>query len=263
MRPIERLRQALRLWLIVISKEWKLTSQIPHPHRHLTTQPIDFWLARGAVLVIVGFQIGILNDLTVGPRWLAPCLELALLIPLSIATAWTQSRAREALTNEQWKLVGRFRRLIRQLAIVLTAVSTLMNFGALARLIAAILAGHAGTGQTLLLDAVNIWATNVVIFALWFWALDRGGPAARGLVAEQRSDFLFTQQQTTVDRALFPDWSPGFIDYLFLAFTNATAFSPADTFPLTVRAKLLMMAESSISLATIALVASRAVGILS
>jgi hypothetical protein len=236
---------------------------MPHLHKHLTTQPIDFWLARGAVLVIVGLQIGIVNDLTVGPRWLAPCLELALLIPLSIATAWTQKRARRATTNAQWKLVGRDRRIVRRLAIVLTAVSTLMNFGALARLIAAILSGHAGTGQTLLLDAVNIWATNVVVFALWFWALDRGGPAARGLVQGQKSDFMFTQQQATVDRAQFPNWSPGFIDYLFLAFTNATAFSPADTFPLTVRAKLLMMAESAISLATIALVASRAVGILS
>jgi hypothetical protein len=96
-----------------------------------------------------------------------------------------------------------------------------------------------------------------------FWALDRGGPAARGLIPEQKSDFLFTQQQTTVDPAKFLHWSPGFIDYLFLAFTNATAFSPSDTFPLTVRAKLLMMAEAAISLATIALVASRAVGILS
>jgi hypothetical protein len=236
---------------------------MPHPHGHLATQPTDFWLARGAVLVIAGLQIGIVNDLTVGPRWLAPCLELALLIPLSIATAWTQKRARKASTNAQWKLVGRDRRIVRRLAIVLTAVSTLMNFGALARLIAAILSGHAGTGQTLLLDAVNIWATNVVVFALWFWALDRGGPAARGLVPEQKSDFLFTQQQTNFDRAQFPNWSPGFIDYLFLAFTNATAFSPADTFPLTVRAKLLMMSESAISLATIALVASRAVGILS
>jgi len=159
---------------------------MPHPHGHLTTQSIDFWLARGAILVIVGLQIGIVNNLSVGPRWLAPCLELALLIPLSIATAWTQKRARKASTNAQWKLVGRNRRMVRRLAIVLTAVSTLMNFGALARLIAAILSGHGGTGQTLLLDAINIWATNVVVFALWFWALDRGGPAARGLIPEQR-----------------------------------------------------------------------------
>jgi len=236
-------------------------NQMVNPHKNLTAKPIDFWLARGAVLVIAALQIGIVNDLTVGPRWLAPGLELALLIPLSVATAWTQKRARKASTDEQWNLVGRDRRMVRHLAISLTAITTLMNFGALARLIAAILAGHAGSGQTLLLDAINIWVTNVVIFALWFWALDRGGPAG-GLVSERKNDFLFTQQ-STVDREQFANWSPGFIDYLFLAFTNATAFSPADTFPLTVRAKLLMMAESVISLATIALVASRAVGILS
>lgn len=146
----------------------------------------------------------------------------------------------------------------------MTAICTLMNFGALARLIAAILAGNAGGGKTLLLDAANIWATNVVVFALWFWSLDRAGPAARGIISETKGDFVFTQQQAgVVDREQFKDWSPGFIDCLFLAFTNATAFSPADTFPLTARAKLLMMAEAAISLYTIAIVASRAVGILS
>jgi hypothetical protein len=165
---------------------------MPNPHRHLTTQPIDFWMARGAIVVIAALQIGIVNDLTVGPRWLAPCLELALLIPLSVATAWTQNRARRASTDEQWILIARDRRMVRRLAIVLTAITMLMNLGALVRLIAAILAGHAGSGRTLLLDAINIWATNVIIFALWFWALDRGGPAARGLVSEQNSDFLFT-----------------------------------------------------------------------
>jgi hypothetical protein len=231
-------------------------------HQQLTTQSTDFWLARCAVLAIVGLQIGIVNDLTVGPRWLAPTLELALLVPLSVATAWTQRRARKASTNAEWNLVGRNRRTLRALAIPLTALVTLMNFGALARLLEAILAGHAGPGRTLLLDAANIWITNVIIFALWFWALDRSGPATRGLAAEQRSDFLFTQQQSAVGRPEFAKWSPGFIDYLFLAFTNATAFSPADTFPLTVRAKLLMMAEAVISLVTLALVASRAVGIL-
>ena len=139
----------------------------------------------------------------------------------------------------------------------MTAICTLMNFGALARLIVAILSGHAASGKTLLLDATNIWATNVVVFALWFWSLDRGGPAARGLISENKSDFLFTQQQAgVVDRDQFKDWSPGFIDYLFLAFTNATAFSPTDTFPLTARAKFLMMTEATISLCTIASVTS-------
>jgi hypothetical protein len=187
---------------------------------------------------------------------------LALLIPLSIATVWTQRRARKASTDAQWNLVGRQRLMMRRLALSLTALVTLVNFGALARLVEAILAGNAGSGRTLLLDALNIWATNVIIFALWFWALDRGSPASKGTKANVSNDFLFTQQQPAGDTCLHPGWTPGFIDYLFLAFTNATAFSPADTFPLTVRAKLLMMAEAGISFATIALVASRAVGIL-
>ena len=230
--------------------------------KHLSAHLVDFWLARGAILVIVGLQIGIVNDLSVGPRWFAPCLELTLLIPLSIGTAWVQNRARKASTSKQWNAVDDLRRMLRGLAIILTAVITLMNSGALIRLVAAMLSGHAGTGRTLLLDSLNIWVTNIVLFALWFWALDRGGPAAKGLISEQESDFLFAQQQTASVRTQFPNWSPGFVDYLFLAFTNSTAFSPADTLPLTARAKLLMMAESVISLATIALVASRAVGIL-
>lgn len=235
-----------------------------HPHRHLALHAADFWLARGAVLVIVLLQIGILHDLAIGPRWLAPVLELALLIPLSAATVWTQSRVRRAATDAQWASIGRHRQMIRRLAFTLTALCTLMNFAALLRLIAAIFEGHAGSGKAMLLDAANIWATNVVIFALWFWSLDRASPAARGLL-EPTGDFLFTQQMVVGDaeRQQFKDWSPGFIDYLFLAFTNATAFSPADTFPVTARAKLLMMAEAAISLCTIAIVASRAVGILS
>jgi len=156
-------------------------------------------------------QIGIVNDLAVGPRWLAPGLELALLIPVSLATAWMQQRARGASTDAQWASIGRHRRMVRRLAFVLTAICTLMNFGALGRLIAAILAGHAGSGKTLLLDATNIWATNVVIFALWFWSLDRGGPATRGIISEAKSDFLFTQQQAgVVEGEQFEDWSPGF-----------------------------------------------------
>src|SRR6266852_6392881 len=232
-------------------------------HQHVRDQRLDRWLARGAVVVIVGLQTVIVNDLSFGPWWLGPAVELALLIPLSIGTAWTQRSAARAGTEQEWDHVGARRKWVRRLAIVMTAVSTVLNFAALFLLTKAIFQGHAGTGRTLLLDAINIWVTNVVIFALWFWALDRGGPAARGLVSERKNDFLFTQQQAIVDPAQFSNWSPGFIDYLFLAFTNATAFSPTDTFPLTVRAKLLMMAESVISLATIALVASRAVGILS
>ena len=236
---------------------------VQKPHQTFTTRAYDFWLARIAILVVILLQLGFVNDLTLGPRWLAPSFEFALLILLSVGTAWTQKRAAGATTSDHWLQVGKARRGVRVLAVGLTAIVTLMNLGALGRLIEAILAGHAAAGRTLLLDAVNIWLTNVVIFALWYWALDRGGPTGRGLVKHPQIDFLFTQQQPILKNPEWVNWSPGFIDYLFLAFTNSTAFSPADAFPLTARAKPLMMAEASISLTTIAIVASRAVGILS
>jgi hypothetical protein len=231
-------------------------------YKQFVDQALDFWLARAAVLVIVILQIAIVNDLMMGPRWLAPALELALLIPLSIATAWTQRVARKASTDEQWNLVGRRRVIVRRLAISLTAIDvTLVNFGALARLVEAYCRVmparaehcfwmHSTSGSPT--SSSSRCGTGRWIVAA---GLERIRP-------DIRNDFLFTQQQPAGESCLHPGWSPGFIDYLFLAFTNATAFSPADTFPLTVRAKLLMMAESAISFATIALVASRAVGIL-
>jgi hypothetical protein len=231
-----------------------------HLPERLKRHAPDFWLARGAVALVALLQLLVVNDLAVGPRWLAPSLELGLLIPLSIATAWTLGTARRAQADGQLALLRRQRRYVRLAALILTALISAMNCGALVQLVRALFSGHAGTGQTLLLDALNIWTTNVISFALWFWNIDRGGPAVRGIVAAKHPDFLFTQQ--TIDDESCRDWSPGFVDYLFLAFTNATAFSPADTFPLTQRAKLLMMAESSISFLTVALVASRAVGIL-
>jgi len=230
-------------------------------HKPIATQPLDFWLARGAILVIAGLQFAVVNDLSIGPRWLAPAIELALLAPLSVATAWTQRKARRASSDDQWEAVDVVFRRVRWMAIALTALATLMNFGSLIRLVQAMLVGHASDGRTLLLDAVNIWLANVVIFALWFWTIDRSGPTGSAAGSDCNTDFVFTQQQIRTPQ--FKDWTPGFIDYLFLAFTNATAFSPADTFPVSHRAKLLMMAESGTSLITIALVAARAVGILS
>lgn len=228
---------------------------------HLHAQALDFWLARGAVVAVAALQLLVVNDLTVGPRWLAPALEMALLAPLSVATAWNMGHARRARTDDHWAIVARHRRAIRNLALILTATVTVMNIGALIRLVLALLEGTAGGGTTLLLDALNIWFTNVIVFALWFWNLDRSGPALRGLHKQAVADFLFPQM--TLDPARWDArFSPGFVDYLFLSFTNATAFSPTDTMPLSQRAKLLMMAEASISLLTIALVAARAVNIL-
>jgi hypothetical protein len=221
---------------------------------------LDFWLARGAVLLIVGLQFMMVNDLTFGPRWLAPTIELVMLVPLSIATAWTQVKAMGATEDHEWHAIGRHRLLIRRTAILLTGVISVINFGALIELVRALLQGHAGTASTLLVDALNVWVTNVIVFALWFWSTDRGGPPTCGLVKRAQADFLFPQM-TLSDREI-GNWIPGFVDYLFLAFTNATAFSPTDTLPLSQRAKLLMMTEALVSLLTVGLVAARAVNIL-
>ncbi|THD80611.1 MAG: hypothetical protein E7812_07735 [Phenylobacterium sp.] len=226
----------------------------------LKRHAIDFWLARAAVVLIVVLQLLVSTRVTAGPRWLAPIVETALLLPLSIATGWTHRRVGTATTRAHWEALLTLRRCMRWLALVLTAIISLSNFGSLVLLIGALLQGHAGNGRSLLVDAVYIWATNVIAFALWYWNSDRASPAARGLVGDPRPDFLFSNM--TTEAMGKGDWTPGFLDYLFLSFTNSTALSPADTLPISQRAKMLMMFESCISLLTIAIVAARAVNIL-
>ena len=230
--------------------------------RAIHTHAWDFWLARGSVALIAILQLFMVNRLGLGPRWLAPTFEIALLIPLSVATAWTQTTVRSAREEHHWRRVARQRRWIRTSALLLTAFVTAINAASLVSLVDALLAHSATkTGQTLLIDAVNIWITNVIVFALWYWDMDRGGPASRGLTDPGQCDFLFPQMALRTEPQ--PEtWSPGFVDYVYVAFTNASAFSPTDTMPLTERAKLLMMAQSAISLLTLALVAARAVNIL-
>ncbi|MGD9924357.1 MAG: hypothetical protein AB7V13_23375 [Pseudorhodoplanes sp.] len=218
----------------------------------------DFWLACGAVIVVAVLQFFLINNLSLGPRWLAPTAEIALLIPLAAAFHIRQAREHRAVADGS--LFDPQRRLIRYLAITLILVMTVMNFVALSELVQALLVGKAENARTLLVDAVIIWTINVIVFGLWFWGLDGGGPAVRH--AEGRPYFEFLFPQATMDRTAAAPFTPGFVDYLFLAFTNATAFSPADTMPLSQRAKLLMMAEAMISLLTVAFVAARAVGIL-
>lgn len=127
------------------------------------------------------------------------------------------------------------------------------------------------TGELeLLSSSIAVWVINVIVFSLLYWQIDRGGPEARieavkrretdGDPGRIRPDWLFPQ--TGVPEEVAPDWHATFIDYLFLAFTTATAFSPTDALPLTPRAKALMMLESGISLLTIVVVASRAVSLL-
>lgn len=231
-------------------------------HLTLQTHALDFWLARGAIALIAGLQLLFVNEnLTLGPRWLAPAFELAMLVPLSMATAWNHQSARLATADHHWLKIRRRRQIIRGLAALLTLIVMTINFQALVTVVHALLGSAKGpSGQSLLVDALNIWFTNVIIFALWFWNTDRDGPAARGLGSRAAPDFLFPQMLGGGDED--PNWTPGFIDYFYVSFTNATAFSPTDTMPLSVRSKLLMTVEAMVSLLTVGLVAARAVNIL-
>lgn len=222
---------------------------------------LDFWYARASVVVVVGLQLLIINhQFFIGPRWLFPSVESLLLVPLSFATAWTQWSARDAQTDEHWRQVAERRRLVRRLALALTALISCTNFASLIALVSELIGGKLTVpGESLLLDAMNIWATNVIAFALWYWNLDRGGPALCHLGPDAAGDFLFPQMTKP---ELQEGWTPGFMDYFYVSFTNATAFSPTDTLPLSVRVKMLMLVESAVSLMTLALVAARAVNIL-
>lgn len=221
----------------------------------------DAWLARGAIALTAGLNLFLVNDLALGPRWLAPAFEIAMLIPLSIATAGTHDRMRKATTDHHWNRILERDRLTRNAALLLIALVTIVNIQALAAVVQALIGGPRGTnGQLLLIDALNIWFTNIVIFALWYWEIDRGGPARRGQEDEAAVDFLFPQMAS--DTPMPARWTPGFLDYVYVSFTNAAAFSPTDTLPLSVRMKMLMMIEAGISLLTVGLVAARAVNVL-
>ncbi len=154
------------------------------------------------------------------------------------------------------------RAFARPLAEVLLGLVNLVNAVSAALLARRLIvtSGASLTGRELVDAAISIWLTNVLAFALWFWELDRGGPSRRGTPAEQPPDFLYPQM--TAPQFAPESWEPDFVDYLYVSLTNATAFSPTDTMPLSRAAKALMSVESIISLVTVVVVAARAVNIL-
>jgi uncharacterized membrane protein len=181
----------------------------------------------------------------VGPAWLLPALEGTLLIGLSMATP-------RQLEHEHTRR--------RQTAIALTAFVSAANVFSLVELTHFLLHHEVANGRELVVSGVLIWLTNFLIFALWYWEMDRGGPGRRAAGHDAPPDFLFPQMS---DDHIEPrDWRPQFIDYLYVSLTNAAAFSPTDTMPLTPMAKCVMGLQSIVSLVTIGLVVSRAVNIL-
>jgi hypothetical protein len=147
----------------------------------------------------------------------------------------------------------------RTLTLVLFAIVSLANGLMLVALVASLVSGHERDGGQLLFKALVVWTTNTITFGLWFWFLDRGGPARRVEPSPPPPDFLFPQQSDP--KLAAPGWRPRLFDYLYVSFTNSIAFSPTDTMPLTHTAKGLMLAEASISSVTVLLVVARAVNI--
>jgi uncharacterized membrane protein len=204
------------------------------------------WPVAGIVVVAIALQLALPDRLTLLSRWLMPSLEAALLLALIAANPTRLDRESAVL---------------RAGSLTLTSLISLTNAWAAVVLATDLVAGRAGDeAGPLLSTGAAVWLTNIISFALWYWQFDRGGPAARAHARRRIPDFAFVQMQSP-DLA-HPDWEPGFVDYLYLSFTNATAFSPTDVMPLSRWAKLTMLVQSLVSLITVALVIARAVNVL-
>jgi uncharacterized membrane protein len=202
------------------------------------------WPGQLATLGALLLYLALPAALTIGPGWPLPLAESALLAALVIATRG-----------------GREARHRRQIAIGLVLVAALANLSSLGLLVHYLVAGGQARGADLLDGGVIIWTTNLLLFAVLYWELDRGGPprpaAGRAPVAP---DLLFAQM--TADRYAAPSWKPGFGDYLYVSLTNQTAFSPTDTMPLTARVKALMGVQGVAALVTTGVIVARAVNLL-
>jgi hypothetical protein len=210
-------------------------------------KPEPRWQAILALIALGGIYTALPRELSVGPRWLLFAIVMTLLVPTVVA----HRTGRHSLNH----LLG----------IINNSVITVALVGSVALLVAG-LPSHKEAPQPLLLSAASLWLTNVLTFALWYWRLDGGGPFARhrrGLYGSRAFLFPQTQLEPSERTALgVENWSPGFVEYLFIAFNTSTAFSPTDTPVLERWAKLLNIAQSLISLTIVAVLVSRAVGVL-
>ncbi len=204
---------------------------------------IQRWIAIVGILALGILYLFLSQDLTLGPSWLPLAVEVVLILPF----VYAMMRHRHLP-----------HKLIQMLGYILSGVATLALVSSIALLVYTLPHRDPHQSVNLLRDAALLWVSNIIIFGLWFWEIDGGGPLKRHLSGQQAADFLFPQQAT----GNVGHWAPHFIDYIFVAFTNATAFSPTDTPPLSRQAKTLMMIEAIISFLIVALLAARAVNIL-
>jgi hypothetical protein len=202
------------------------------------------WPVLVALLGIGGIFLALPHTLVLGPRWLLPALILVLLVPTTLLH-------RAGL--HRWD---------RVFGYVISTLVTLSLAGSLLLLILR-LPSKAEAPGALLRSATILWVTNILVFAMWYWRLDAGGPHSRDSRGRHTAGAFFFPQM--MDGAPVEDpeaWRPRFVDYLFLAFNTSTAFSPTDTAILSRWAKVLCMIQALISLSIVAILASHAVGML-
>lgn len=213
-----------------------------HPTHAVIREPR--WPAFVAMLAASGVFLALPEPLSVGPGWLLPLVVAVLLVPILVLDHYRHYQSARILT------------------MIANSIITVAMIASLVLLVKGI-PEHLETPKALLRSASALWLTNILVFALWYWKLDAGGPLKRahpdGLA---NSSFLFPQMLSRGEEEVDSSWEPNFVDYLFLAFNTSTAFSPTDTAVLSRTAKLGMMLQSLISLMIVALLAARAVNIL-
>jgi hypothetical protein len=209
-----------------------------------SAHPESRWPASVALLCCVGLYLVLPSRLVVGPRWLLPVLVALPLFPLS-------ARRHRHPDESAW---------IRRVVLVLIGIVTIANVTSAALLVHRLLSTNVSQGTQLIYSAVSIWLTNVIIYGVWFWEIDQGGPHRRASGDEIWPDIMFPQTESPTLAAA--DWHPHFFDYLFTSFANGTSFAPADAMPLTLRLKVLFASESAVSLVAIVVVGARAINIL-
>lgn len=203
------------------------------------------WHLQAGVAAIIVLQIVTSHSFFPANKIVLILVEIALLFGLTI------------ITPNNYHKISRIRRVI---AISLIAIATIANIFSLISLLGTLVTSDTQlSGETLLLNAVAIFTTNMFLFALWYWEMDGGGPDGR-LHKNKAPDFLFPQMVHS--NLISSSWKPGFTDYLYLSATNVTNFGSADTMPLSHRAKIMMMIQSLVSAITVVLVVARAISVM-
>ena len=221
------------------------SQEVRVPHWHHQHRAESRLIVNLIVALVILLQVSLPRSLNSSFPWFVCGVEAALLLVLNILDP------KRAAAHAGWPRIT---------SIILIATMTIANLSSVVRLINELLNGGVKDAKSLLLTGGSIWLTNVVIFSLWYWEFDRGGPGARSQAKVSTPDFMFPQMS---DPDLAPaHWSSSFFDYLYMSFTNSSAFSPTDVLPLTRWAKATMLLQSLTSLVVVALVIARAVNIL-